>query len=211
MPIKYSQSDLEQLEQRFRTALINNIHGYKPLTLVGTKSNSGHDNLAVFSSLFHLGANPALIGMVVRPDVSPRHTLTNIRETGNFSLSHVTAAQAKQAHQTSARYPAEVSEFDACGFKRYFAEGYSVPAVEGSPIKIWCSLVQEIPLTQNGTHLVIGAITYLEVDDKVLKADGSLDLTVAQLVACGGLDTYYTGDRLFQLTYAKPDRTPEEK
>lgn len=211
MPVKFNQSDLEQLEQRFRTALINNLHGYKPLTLVGTQSKEGRDNLAVFSSLFHLGANPALIGMVVRPDVSPRHTLTNIRDTGLFSLSHVSASQAKQAHQTSARYPEEISEFDACGFDRYFTESSPIPAVSGSPVKIWCSLQQEIPLTQNGTHLIIAVITHLEVEEKMLREDGSLDYTAVDLVACGGLDTYYTGERLFQLTYAKPDRQPEER
>ncbi len=210
MVIKWNNTDLGLLEQRFRTALINNLHGYKPLTLIGTKDSNGLDNLAVFSNLFHLGANPALLGFIVRPDSSPRHTLTNIRETKHFSLSHVTASQVKQAHQTSARYPEGVSEFDACGFTRYFTTQSEVPAVEGSPIKIWCTMEQEILLNSNGTHLIIGAIQYLEVDRQMLKSDGSLDFTLVDLVASGGLDTYYTGNRLFQLSYAKPDRKPEE-
>lgn len=211
MPQIFSVLDLQQLEQHFRTALINNIHGYKPLTLVGTRRKDGSDNLAVFSSLFHIGANPALIGLMVRPDVSPRHTLSNIRASGQFSLSHVTSSQFKQAHQTSARYPEDVSEFDACGFVRSYVANYEVPAVEGSPIKIWCSLIQEVPLAINGTHLLIATIELIEIADDVILPDGSIDYSKADLVASGGLDTYYSGQRLGQLTYAKPDRATEFK
>jgi len=66
------------MEKGYRTNFINSLSGFKSLNMVGTINPEGKTNLAVFSQVFHLGANPALMGMIVRPDSVPRHTLTNM-------------------------------------------------------------------------------------------------------------------------------------
>ncbi|MGS0728486.1 flavin oxidoreductase, partial [Shewanella sp. 0m-11] len=67
--------DIEQMEQRVRARLINSLSGFKSANLVATISEDGHNNVAIISSCFHLGASPALMGMVIRPDSVPRDTL----------------------------------------------------------------------------------------------------------------------------------------
>ncbi|MCJ8275234.1 MAG: flavin reductase family protein, partial [Bdellovibrionales bacterium] len=47
--------------------LVNSLSGFKSANLVGTQSKDGQTNLAMFSSFFHLGANPPLMGFVLRP------------------------------------------------------------------------------------------------------------------------------------------------
>ncbi|MBM3428665.1 MAG: flavin oxidoreductase, partial [Bacteroidetes bacterium] len=66
--MKWSSTDLVDLEQRYRANLINSVAGFKCLHLVGTQSEKGNLNLSLFSSYFHLGADPALFGIVVRPN-----------------------------------------------------------------------------------------------------------------------------------------------
>ena len=85
----YHSADLESLETRFRGNLINSLGGFKSLVLIGTASRDGKENLAVFSSLFHLGANPALCGLIVRPAEPGFNTLGNIMATGKYTLNHV--------------------------------------------------------------------------------------------------------------------------
>jgi flavin reductase (DIM6/NTAB) family NADH-FMN oxidoreductase RutF len=59
-----------------RLNLINSCTGYKSANLIATKSVDGAVNVAIFSSITHLGSNPALIGFIVRPTV-PRNTYKN--------------------------------------------------------------------------------------------------------------------------------------
>ena len=69
---------------------INSLSGYKSANLVGTADHQGRHNLAIVSSVVHLGAQPPLVGMIMRPDVVERHTLANIRETGWYTLPKFT-------------------------------------------------------------------------------------------------------------------------
>lgn len=63
------QSDqINQLEKQYRISLINSLVGYKSLNLLGTISKEGITNLCIISSTFHLGANPPLLGLVIRPE-----------------------------------------------------------------------------------------------------------------------------------------------
>ena len=81
--------DFDTIEKRDRARFINSLSGFKSLCLVGTKDSQGQSNLAPISSVFHIGADPALMGMIFRPHSTPRHSLENIIETKCFSLNHV--------------------------------------------------------------------------------------------------------------------------
>ena len=85
----YSEESLKTLNKIYRLNLINSITGYKPANLIGTKSKNGVTNLAIFSSVIHLGSNPALIGIVTRPNTVPRHTYKNIIDTKYFTINHI--------------------------------------------------------------------------------------------------------------------------
>ena len=100
----YSKEQILHLEDRYRRNLINSLMGARPAVLIGTADAKGYTNLAVFSQLLHIGANPPLCGILFRPDSVDRHTLTNIRETSVFSINVLSAQYAEKVHQTRARY-----------------------------------------------------------------------------------------------------------
>jgi flavin reductase (DIM6/NTAB) family NADH-FMN oxidoreductase RutF len=80
------KQEIEQLEKRYRTTFINSLAGFRQAVLVGTKSLDGSTNLAIFNSLIHLGASPALFGLISRPDTVQRDTLQNIIKTKEYTL-----------------------------------------------------------------------------------------------------------------------------
>lgn len=119
--------DIAQLPERQRAAFINCLSGFKSANLVGTVSASGQANLALVSSVVHLGANPPLLAFISRPPSVDRHTLEYLRDTGFFTLNHVHEDMLHAAHQTSARYPRDVSEFDAVGLTPCFSTVHPAP------------------------------------------------------------------------------------
>jgi flavin reductase (DIM6/NTAB) family NADH-FMN oxidoreductase RutF len=207
----FSQTDIKTMEQRHRATFINSLGGFKSLVLVGTANEIGETNLAAFSSLFHIGANPPLCGLIVRPDDgAERHTLSNIEKTGFYTVNHVTADFYKKAHQTSARYPKNVSEFVATGLTSYYIDSFHAPFVAESQVKFALELREKHPLSINGTILLIGEIKHIFVPEDAIQSDGFVDIEKAGTVTCSGLDSYHTTQRLARLTYAKPDSVPRE-
>ena len=203
-------SHIEKLDSRVRAALINSLPSVKPALLLGTQSTDGQRNLCVINSCFHIGANPALLGFILRPnpDGVERHSLDNILTDEQMTLNAITDSMVSRAHHTSARFPRDVSEFDACGFSELYRQGFSAPFVAESPLKIGLKLAEHQLLVINGTHLIIGTVDYLEFTDTALREDGSLDLAMMGIVGCVGLDSYHSIDEGTRFAYAKADRPP---
>lgn len=200
---RYTAEDLSTMPQRYRAAMINSIGGFKSAVMIGTRNAAGQNNLAVFNSLFHLGANPPLLGFIVRPDVAPRHTLANILETGCFTVNHIHTDIYKQAHQTSARYAQDVSEFDATGLTPVFESDFLAPFVAESRIQLACTFEQRIVIEKNNTSMIIGAIQSVIVPSDCIETDGYINIEKAGTLAISGLDGYHSTQCLERLPYAK--------
>ncbi len=202
---------IAQWESRYRAAFANSLTGFKSGNLVGTSNSSGRDNLAIMTSAVHLGSHPPLIMLVIRPDVAERHTLSNILETGVYTLNHIGANAVERAHQTAARYPADISEFDAVGLTRRAIPDFLAPAVAESPLSMGLELREERKLEINGTHLVIGEVVWVELDEAIVGEDGYIDIEAATTVAVSGLDSYHRSQRHCRMEYAKPDLSPRRQ
>ena len=196
-------ADIEAQDKLYRINLINSITGYKPANLIGTIASNGQTNLAIISSVVHLGSNPPYIGFFSRPGSVPRHTIENIRETGFFTINHIHSPFITQAHQTSANYPRNVSEFAACGFDEEYLHNFKAPFVKQSRVKIGLSFVEESLIKTNGVVLVVGKIESIILPEDVLQANGSLDLSLVDNVCITGLDTYNKVTPITTLPYAR--------
>jgi flavin reductase (DIM6/NTAB) family NADH-FMN oxidoreductase RutF len=197
-----------QLEQRKRAALINSLSGFKSLNLVGTINGQGQTNLAIFNSVFHLGAHPPLMGMIVRPDSVERHTLENILETQYYTLNHVNKDIYLHAHQTSARYSRSESEFDTSKLTPLYNHNFLAPFVKESHIRIGLKLVDRKDIELNNTILLIGEIKQLYFPRNCETTDGYLDIEKAGTIAGTGLDGYHLTQKINRLSYAKPTTIP---
>ncbi|MBB5635002.1 flavin reductase (DIM6/NTAB) family NADH-FMN oxidoreductase RutF [Pedobacter cryoconitis] len=208
--INISSEQIYQLEKQYRISLINSLVGYKSLNLLGTASNEGITNLCIISSAFHLGANPPLLGIVIRPEREQNSTLTNIKSTGHYTLNNVLPEWYMQAHQTSAYYPSDVSEFDTCGFQKLYTNHFKAPFVKQSTIRIGLELREIIDLEINGTTILIGEIVHILANDDMIAADGTVDHVKAKTMSVAGLDAYFLPQAVGRLAYAKPGIEPHE-
>lgn len=201
---QYSSTELIALEKQQRTNLINSIEGFKSVVLVGTKSTSSIENLAIFSSLVHIGAHPALVGLIFRPSPPERDTLRNLLETGFYTINHISETFFKQAHQTSARYDTGVSEFKEVGLTPEYKADFFAPFVAESAVQLGIAFREKIDITINNTIMVIGEIIELYVPDHAVESDGFVNLEALNTVTCSGLDCYHKTVQLDRLSYAKP-------
>ncbi len=193
------------MENRYRANFINSVTGYKSANLIGTISSDGIENLAVFSSVTHLGSNPSLIGFITRPTTVPRHTYKNIHQTKEFTVNHIHTDIIKNAHQTAARYDEHISEFDAVGLDANYIDSCKAPFVAQAHIKIACKFVNEYAIKENGTVLIVGAINEVFLPESALENDGWINLEATKGVTINGLDSYSKPQLLDRLSYAKPD------
>lgn len=208
--MELNKASIAGLEKNVRTNLINSLSGFKGANLVGTIDGKGQTNLAVFSSGVHIGAHPPLQGLVFRPDSVSRHTLENILDTGVYTLNHINKDIYYRGHQTAARYPEDVSEFDAVGLTAEYAKNFAAPFVKEAVIQVGMSYREHHRLEINGTILLIGEVISVSLPEDLMAADGFLDLEKAGTLAISGLDSYHLTTRLARMAYAKPDKPPQE-
>lgn len=200
-----SSTTIQGWERFYRANFINSLTGFKSASLIGTINNKGQTNLGIFSSIVHIGSDPALVGYINRPIKAAPHTLANIQSTGVYTINHIHPSILEQAHQTSAKYPAEVSEFDEVGLTPEFSENMAAPFVKESKVKYGLTLEEVVPIKLNDTFLVIGKIQQVKLEEPILSPDGFLELDKASSLCSNGIDGYYTTQLIDRFEYAKPD------
>jgi flavin reductase (DIM6/NTAB) family NADH-FMN oxidoreductase RutF len=201
----FNTDEIQGLSKLYRLNLINSITGYKSANMIGTKSNSGEENVAIFSSITHLGSSPALLHFTLRPNTVPRDTYKNIKENNVFTVNHVSLGQIEQAHHTSAKYDENISEFDQTQLESEYRLDWHAPFVKGSPIGLGCRYLNEYNIKENGCVLIIAAIEHVFVDDQLLQEDGWIKLELGEVVAINGLDGYALPQLQKRLEYARPN------
>lgn len=207
---QYSVETIKTWDRFYRANFINSLQGFKPVSLIGTVNKGGQPNLAVFSNIVHLGADPALIGFINRPMEAAPHTIQNIEVTGEYTINHIQSSFTAAAHQTSAKYSADQSEFTETGLTPVFKENFKAPFVAQSNIQYALQLVEIVPIHHNKTFLVIGTITGIYLEEGLVLPDGFIDLQKAGSIASLGIDGYYATTPVARYEYAKPGKAPVE-
>jgi flavin reductase (DIM6/NTAB) family NADH-FMN oxidoreductase RutF len=207
-----TKEQIQETARIKRLNLINSITGVKPANLIASISKDGDSNLAIFSSLVHLGSNPALLGFVLRPQHEVRRdTYDNILATGYYTINHIHPDFIANAHYTSAKFSKQDSEFEKCQLTDEYLYDFSVPFVKESRVKIGMKLEDMLPIKMNKCVMVIGSIQHLWIDDVAVEEDGQVNLELLNDVGIGGLNSYYKLERIGQFPYARVNELPDFK
>ena len=197
------------MDKVIRLKIINSITGIKPANLIGTIDHDKLTNLAVFSSVVHLGSQPPLLGFIARPKTQDSgHTLRNIEEKGVYTINHIHPEFIERAHYTSAKFDKNISEFDRCGFSEEYIDAFEAPFVKESLVKMGLRLKETIPIPLNGTTLVIGEIAHLVLPDTAMET-GDIDLEHLQSTGISGLNSYYELKKVAQHPYVRIGEVPD--
>ena len=203
-----SINEIKAWHRFYRANFINCLSGFKPVSLIGTTNKERKPNLALFSNIIHLGADPALIGFINRPRKASPHTIANIEETKQFTINHINAAFVAKAHQTSAKYEAGISEFDKTGLTALYRDNFDAPFVEESNIQFALELVEIISIKHNGTFMIIGALKDVYLNKELILKDGFIDIQKGGSIVSLGIDAYYCCEPVERFEYAKTDTAP---
>ncbi len=204
-----TNSDIQNLNKIRRLNIINSITGIKPANLIGTISEEGGPNLAIISSVVHIGSNPPFIAFILRPGgEASRHTYRNIRENGLYTINHVHQSFIQKAHYTSAKFPFGVSEFEKVHLSEEYLEGFQPPFVKESLIKIGMEFREEVPIKVNDTMMIIGEVMHVFVPDDLLNEEGYINLEESGSAGISGLNTYYGFEKIGEFPYARVEEMP---
>ncbi|MFY0591166.1 flavin reductase family protein [Roseivirga sp.] len=207
-----SKTDISNTERVKRLNIINSVSGIKPGNLIGTRSNSGQANLAIISSVVHLGSNPAYLGFIVRPSGEiRRHTQENISQNGLFTINHIQTDFIENAHYTSAKFDHNISEFEACGLTEETLNDFHAPYVKESGLKIGLKHVESVPIKSSSTTMIVGQIEHLYIPDQAINAHGYIDLSIVHSVGISGLNSYYKLEKMTDFPYARVSKVPSFK
>jgi len=202
----FNFDDIQNLEKIYKINLINSCSGFKSANLLGSVSEEGVSNVAVFSSVTHLGSKPPTLGFILRPTTVPRDTYKNIKDSGIFTINHIHQDIIEDAHHTSAKYPKEVSEFDMTGLEEEFKGNFKAPFVKGAPVQMSMKFIEEVYVPSNDVMLIVSQIQELYIDDALLQEDGLINLSKGNVAAINGLDTYAIPEFNKQLSYQRPKK-----
>lgn len=200
----FSLEDINNLKHLYKINLINSCSGFKSANLIGTKSKDGIENVAVFSSVTHVGSNPPILGFFCRPTTVTRDTYTNIKETGFYTINHIQESNFKEAHHTSAKYNSIISEFDKTELQSEYKNDSFAPFVKDAPIQLEMKYLGEYQIKENDTILVLGEIQGLYINQDILTEDGFINLSDANVATINGLDGYAFPKLKERLAYQRP-------
>ena len=202
----FNNKNIQDLEHLYKINLINSCSGFKSANLIASISSNGVSNVAVFSSVTHLGSNPPTLGFILRPTTIPRDSYKNIKENGIFTINHIYEDIIEDAHHTSAKYPEEVSEFDVTNLEEEFKGSFNAPFVKSSPVQMSMKFIEEIYVASNDVLLIVAQIQELFIKDELLENDGLINLSKGNIATINGLDTYAIPKFKKQLSYQRPIR-----
>lgn len=211
--MEINKEDISKMDNLKRINLINSINGIKSANLIASVSKDGKENIAIFSSVIHLGSNPAILGFIMRPNKDiPRHTYENIIETKYYTINSIPYFLIEKAHYTSIKFERNLSEFEMCNIKKFYDKGFNIPFVEESPIKIAMSFIEEINIKANDTILIVGAVEKIIINESsIIEENCFIRLDKLNIVGISGLNSYYKLEHVKDLPYARIENMPDFK
>jgi len=202
-----SKEEFLSWNSKYRSNFINALSGSKGVHLIGTQGKDGGTRLEIFDSVVHISTEPALIGFFVKPLAGATDTYARILETKCYTINHVHKSFLERAHAASLKINCQ-SQFDLCNLKKEYTNDFPAPFVAESNIKIGLKLRDDIQVIEGETHLIIGEVEFVNINEDYLEEDGQLDLEKAHDVYGVGLNHYSSLKKFVTLSDATVEDLP---
>ena len=178
----------------------------RPIGWISSVSAAGQVNLAPFSFFNAVAYVPPQVMFATtghHRDGGLKHSLANIRETGEFVASLATWALREAVNISSAPAPGEIDEFELAGLTKAAARIVGAPYVAESPVHLECTLTQTVELPtpdrDDPNTVVFGEVVGIHIDDAVI-SEGRVDALKLDAIARLGYDQYVRVADIFSLT-----------
>ncbi|HET7362265.1 MAG TPA: flavin reductase family protein [Burkholderiales bacterium] len=141
----------------------------RPIAWVSTWSEGGVANCAPFSFFNVISEAPPLCILSFNPrsDGAMKHTLKNIRRTGEFVVNLADEATAHAMHASAAEIPESESEFARSGLTPLPAKLVKHPRIAEAPAALECRLERRIEFGPE-REMVVGEILLVHARDGII-------------------------------------------
>ncbi len=149
--------------------LVSGLVVPRPVAWISSQNEAGLVNVAPFSSFNYVAHSPAMlaVNIALQDDGTLKDTARNIRETGEFVVNITPTSALDAMNQSSAEYPANVSEAQVLDIPLIPSTQVKPPRVAVSPAQMECRLTQIVPLGTGINTLYIAEIVAFHVANTV--------------------------------------------
>jgi len=161
---------LQDLPPRERYKLLIGLVIPRPIAWISTRSANGVANCAPFSFFNVFSEDPPACVIGINPrdsDGAMKHSLKNIRRTGEFVVNLVTEDTANAMHLSSEELPEDESEFARAGLTEAAAKLVRHPRIAEAAACLECRLSRLIELSAT-RQLVLGEILLVHAREGVI-------------------------------------------
>ncbi len=199
--------ELARLPALERYKLLIGLVVPRPIAWVSTWSENGVANCAPFSFFNVISEEPPLciLSFNRRSDGAMKHTLKNIRRTGEFVVNLVEEGTAEAMHASSAELPESESEFAKSGLTPVPAKTVKHPRIGEAAAALECKVERRIEFGPE-RELVVGEILLIHaregvIDPKTKRISEALYRPIGRLYA----SRYCTTRQRFDLPGGLPE------
>jgi len=147
----------------------------RPIAFVTSKSDQGVLNGSPFSYFNVVSSEPPLLSISIRKEgLVLKDTARNILSLKEFVVHIVSGNYLDAVNQSSAPYPAHVSEIEVVGLSPIKSQKIQVEGIQEAKIRFECILEKAVEL--EGSTLIIGRVVMAHFDESVYE-NGHINLT----------------------------------
>lgn len=174
----------------------------RPIAWVTSLGPEGVVNLAPFSFFAMVADRPPTVMISCngrKPGLEEaKDTRRNVEAMGEFTINMATDDLREAVSQSSAAYPAGVSEAEALGLALAPGREIRTPRLAAAPVALECRLWKMIPLIDPAEAMILGEIVGVHIADEAL-TDGLVDLARIKPLARLGYQEYAAVERVFAM------------
>ena len=179
----------------------------RPIGWITTLDRNGNVNLAPYSPFNNLGYDPPYVMFSASHKVDAmtrKDTVSNIIETGEFVCNMATHDLRDAVARSAEISDPYVDELAAVGLNRAQSSLVKPPRVLESPVHLECKFHTTLILpgytATNTTHVVVGQVVGVHIDDDAFTPDGKIDIARLRPLARMGYQDYASIDKTFEIT-----------
>ena len=147
-------------------------------------------------------SDPAMLSISVR---SERYSHDIIAETGEFVVNLVTEKLAKPCDWCGVRSGRDYDKFKETGLTEYRSDYMDTPAIEESPVNIYCKVKKVEHL---GSHdMFIAEVIGVTVADEYMDEKGRFDLAATNLITYSHGEYFALGKKVGKFGYSVKKKT----
>ena len=172
-----------------------------PAVMISCKAGNEKANIITVAWAGTVCSDPAMVSISVRPDRYSHHIILESRE---FVINLVTEKLTRACDWCGVRSGRDYDKFKEMNLHEYYSDLMETPAIEESPVNIWCRVTK---IEELGSHdMFIAKVAGVTVDDSYMDAKGRFALEKTGLITYSHGEYYALGKKLGKFGYSVKKR-----